>query len=573
MTFTEMGLNPDILHAISDLNFITPTPIQEKTIPVILQQNNDVIGLAQTGTGKTAAFGLPILQKTDFQVSEIQSLILCPTRELCLQITSDMVNFSKYTSAFKTTALYGGASITVQIKNLRDKPHMVVGTPGRVLDMIRRKALKINNIRYLVLDEADEMLNMGFKDDLDAILETTPAEKRTFLFSATMPQEIREIAVRYMHKPAEITIGKRNAGAENVFHQFYLVNPHDRYEALKRVVDYNPDIYGIIFCRTRNETKEVADKLMLEGYNADTLHGDLSQAQRDYVMNRFRLKHIQLLVATDVAARGLDVNDLTHIINYNLPDDLEVYTHRSGRTGRAGKDGISVSIITKRELSKISSLEKSTGKKFEKKQIPSGNDICEKQLFSLIDKVEEVEVDETQIAKYLPVIFKKLAWLDREQLIKQFVSIEFNRFLTYYKDASDLSETKTDKLFKNIEEPENIDFTRFHINIGSKNKLSAARLMGLINDQTRNRSIKFGKIEILNKFSIFEADSNFEKLILKSFDDCIFEGVTVIVAKAKIRIKPYHEKFAEKSKSEQRKRRNFKFSNNQKGKKRKFHRD
>jgi len=448
MTFTEMGLNPDILHAISDLNFITPTPIQEKTIPVILQQNNDVIGLAQTGTGKTAAFGLPILQKTDFQVSEIQSLILCPTRELCLQITSDMVNFSKYTSAFKTTALYGGASITVQIKNLRDKPHMVVGTPGRVLDMIRRKALKINNIRYLVLDEADEMLNMGFKDDLDAILETTPAEKRTFLFSATMPQEIREIAVRYMHKPAEITIGKRNAGAENVFHQFYLVNPHDRYEALKRVVDYNPDIYGIIFCRTRNETKEVADKLMLEGYNADTLHGDLSQAQRDYVMNRFRLKHIQLLVATDVAARGLDVNDLTHIINYNLPDDLEVYTHRSGRTGRAGKDGISVSIITKRELSKISSLEKSTGKKFEKKQIPSGNDICEKQLFSLIDKVEEVEVDETQIAKYLPVIFKKLAWLDREQLIKQFVSIEFNRFLTYYKDASDLSETKTDKLFK-----------------------------------------------------------------------------------------------------------------------------
>ena len=529
-----MGLLPEILHAIEDLGFITPTPIQEKVIPAILNQKNDVIGLAQTGTGKTAAFGLPVLHQNNEENQEIETLILCPTRELCLQITNDLMDYAKYLSHIQTVAIYGGASITNQIRQLKDKPKLVVGTPGRVLDMIKRKALKISNIKQLVLDEADEMLNMGFKDDLDAILESTPPEKRIFLFSATMPIEIRDIALKYMHKPEEITVGKRNAGADNVFHHFYVVSPHDRYEALKRVVDFHPDIYGIIFCRTKNETKEVADKLMMEGYNADTLHGDLSQAQRDYVMNRFRLKHIQLLVATDVAARGLDVSDLTHIINYNLPDDLEVYTHRSGRTGRAGKDGISISIIAKREIAKINSLERTTSKKFEKKQIPSGNEICEKQLFSLIDKVETVEVDETQIDRYLPVIYQKLAWLDRDVLIKHFVSIEFNRFLNYYKNSVDLSEIKdsTSKRKEDIEFSET-DFTRFHINIGSKNKLNAARLMGLVNDQTKNRKIKFGKIEILNKFTIFEADSSYDMLILKSFRDCFFEGIPVRVEKAK----------------------------------------
>lgn len=540
MNFTEMGLIPELLQSIAEMGFQYPTPIQEKIIPQILTTHNDLVGLAQTGTGKTAAFGLPILQNIEMSGDDIQALILCPTRELCLQITNDFMSYARHLPAIKVSAVYGGASITAQIRELRDKPQIVAGTPGRILDMIKRKALKINNIKYLVLDEADEMLNMGFKNDMDAILENTPASKRTFLFSATMPVEIRDMALRYMHKPLEITVGKRNAGAENVFHYYYVVNPHDRYEALKRIIDFNPEIYGIIFCRTRNETKEIADKLMLEGYNADTLHGDLSQAQRDYVMNRFRLKHIQLLVATDVAARGLDVSDLTHIINYNLPDDMEVYTHRSGRTGRAGKEGISVSIISKREADKIRHLERSTGKHFIQQQVPGGNDICEKQLFSLIDKVEKIEVDESLIHKYLPVIFNKLAWLDREQLIKHFVSIEFNRFLNYYKNAADLSNVRTEAINKLTGDGDKkMNFTRFHINIGSKNKLSAARLMGLINDQTKNRRIKFGKIEILNKFTIFEAESEAEKLILNSFDDCDFEGVTVIVEKAKPLTKPH----------------------------------
>ncbi|HPD64943.1 MAG TPA: DEAD/DEAH box helicase, partial [Bacteroidia bacterium] len=508
MNFTEMGLIPELLQSVAEMGFQYPTPIQEKIIPQILTNHNDLVGLAQTGTGKTAAFGLPILQNIEMSGDDIQALILCPTRELCLQITNDFMSYARHLPAIKVSAVYGGASITAQIRELRDKPQIVAGTPGRILDMIKRKALKINNIKYLVLDEADEMLNMGFKNDMDAILENTPASKRTFLFSATMPVEIRDMALRYMHKPLEITVGKRNAGPENVFHYYYVVNPHDRYEALKRIIDFNPEIYGIIFCRTRNETKEIADKLMLEGYNADTLHGDLSQAQRDYVMNRFRLKHIQLLVATDVAARGLDVSDLTHIINYNLPDDMEVYTHRSGRTGRAGKEGISVSIISKREADKIRHLERSTGKHFIQQQVPGGNDICEKQLFNLIDKVEKIEVDESLIHKYLPVIFNKLAWLDREQLIKHFVSIEFNRFLNYYKNAADLSNVRTEAINKLTGDGDRkMNFTRFHINIGSKNKLSAARLMGLINDQTKNRRIKFGKIEILNKFTIFEAES------------------------------------------------------------------
>ncbi len=556
MNFTEMGLIPELLQSVAEMGFQYPTPIQEKIIPQILTNHNDLVGLAQTGTGKTAAFGLPILQNIEMSGDDIQALILCPTRELCLQITNDFMSYARHLPAIKVSAVYGGASITAQIRELRDKPQIVAGTPGRILDMIKRKALKINNIKYLVLDEADEMLNMGFKNDMDAILENTPASKRTFLFSATMPVEIRDMALRYMHKPLEITVGKRNAGAENVFHYYYVVNPHDRYEALKRIIDFNPEIYGIIFCRTRNETKEIADKLMLEGYNADTLHGDLSQAQRDYVMNRFRLKHIQLLVATDVAARGLDVSDLTHIINYNLPDDMEVYTHRSGRTGRAGKEGISVSIISKREADKIRHLERSTGKHFIQQQVPGGNDICEKQLFSLIDKVEKIEVDESLIHKYLPVIFNKLAWLDREQLIKHFVSIEFNRFLNYYKNAADLSNVRTEAINKLTGDGDRkMNFTRFHINIGSKNKLSAARLMGLINDQTKNRRIKFGKIEILNKFTIFEAESEAEKLILNSFDDCDFEGVTVIVEKAKPLTKPH---FTDLKKDQKKRKRHLK---------------
>jgi ATP-dependent RNA helicase DeaD len=428
-SFIESGLKPEILTAIEAMGFINPTPIQQQTIPAILGSSNDLIALAQTGTGKTAAFGLPILTLADAGLTVPQALVLCPTRELCMQITSDLQKYAKDMNHLRSVAIYGGASIENQIKSLKKGCHFVVGTPGRVLDMIRRKALVLGNIRWLVLDEADEMLNMGFKEDLDTILSETPQKRQTLLFSATMPREIAEIASKYMQDPIEISVGKRNAGAENVRHEYYMVHARDRYLALKRIVDVSPSVYGIVFCRTRQETKDVADKLMQDGYNADALHGDLSQAQRDYVMNRFRIKNLQLLVATDVAARGLDVNDLTHIINYNLPDDLEVYIHRSGRTGRAGKSGVAVSIIHTRETGRIKDLERMTRKPFERKKVPGGKEICEKQLFNLVDRVENTEVD-PQIEQYLPVIYKKLEWLSREELIKHFVSVEFNRFPT-----------------------------------------------------------------------------------------------------------------------------------------------
>jgi len=431
-TFEELGLKPEILKIIDELGFVNPTPIQEKIIPVILGSRKDLIGLAQTGTGKTAAFGLPIIQL-------VQALVLCPTRELGMQVANDLKTYGKYVKNFNVVSVYGGASIEPQINAIKKGCQVVVGTPGRTLDLIKRKVLKIKHIRWMVLDEADEMLNMGFKDELDAILEQTPAEKETLLFSATMPKEIRQIANKYMNDPEEVLAGKKNIGAENVRHEFYSVQAKDRYEVLKRIADMNPHIYSIVFCRTRRETKEVADKLIADGYNADALHGDLSQAQRDNVMKRFRTKHLQILVATDVAARGLDVNDLTHVINYNLPDELEAYIHRSGRTGRAGKSGISIAICHSRELNKIKRLEQLSGKKFVKKLVPGGAEICEKQLYNLIDKVEKIEVNESQIEKYLPVIYKKLDWLSREELIKHFVSVEFNSFLEYYKGAKDLN--------------------------------------------------------------------------------------------------------------------------------------
>lgn len=532
--FEEMGLDASLLKAVKELGFESPTPIQEKVIPKILAEKVDLIALAQTGTGKTAAFGLPLIQMADIASQDIQGLVLCPTRELCMQITNDLKSFAKHQKGFSVVPVYGGASVEPQIKSIKKGAHIVVGTPGRMLDLIKRKVVKVGKIRWLVLDEADEMLNMGFKEDLDAILAGTPGDKQTLLFSATMPKEILRIADHYMHQPEEISIGKKNIGAENVNHEYYVTQAKYRYEVLKRIADMNPKIYGIVFCRTRRETKEVADKFMNDGYNADALHGDLSQSQRDYVMNRFRNKSLQMLVATDVAARGLDVTDLTHIINYNLPDELEAYIHRSGRTGRAGKSGISIAIVHTRETRKIKELEKITGKTFTRKQIPDGKDICKKQLFTLVDKVEKVKLNEEQIGEFLPAIYKKLDWLSREDLIKHFVSVEFNRFLSYYKNAPDLNidadRAPRGKDRDKREKRGKQEFSRFFINLGKINNLNAAKLIGLINDTTQTRDMEIGKIDILRKFSFFEIEKHHEKDVLSSFEKGVkFEGIRVAV--------------------------------------------
>ena len=544
MTFQETGLHEDIVRATDELGFEQPTPIQERIIPLVLNSEKDLIALAQTGTGKTAAFGLPLIHLTDMDYKSVQTIVLCPTRELCMQITGDMEKFSKYVKGFKTVAVYGGADIRNQMKALKSGCQVVVGTPGRVMDLINREVLKLDHIKWLVLDEADEMLNMGFKDDLDVILAETPKEKRTFLFSATMPGEIASIARKYMNKPEEISVGNRNQGADNVRHEFYTVHAKDRYSALKRIADVYPNIYGIIFCRTRAITKEVADKLMNDGYNADALHGDLSQAQRDFVMNRFRIKQLQLLVATDVAARGLDVNDLTHIINYDLPDDNEVYIHRTGRTARAGKSGVAISIIHSRETKKIRDIEHMLNKRFEQKKVPTGVEICEKQLFNLVDRVEKVQVDEAQIEQFLPVILNKLEWLSREDLIKHFVSEEFNRILAYYKNTPDL----------NVAHPEEDrrrgpkgQFVNLQINVGYKDGLNPPRLIGLINEQTRNRDIDVGRIEIDKNSSIFEIEKKSSEEVLKSFQDARFEGI-----KLNVEISGIEPKARSKSRSNER---------------------
>lgn len=526
--FIDMGLEESIDKAVVELGFINPTPIQEKVIPRILESQQDIIALAQTGTGKTAAYGLPLIQLAGDMDNNVTVLVMSPTRELCVQISNDLTSFSKYKSGLKVVPVYGGAPIDRQIQALKKGAQIVVGTPGRVKDMIERQVLKLELLNWLVLDEADEMLQMGFKEDLDAILEGVPAAKQTLLFSATMPKGVYRIANEYMNNPEKISAGIVNAGADNVDHLYYMTHARHRYEVLKRIADMHPEIYGIVFCRTRQETKEVADKFMGDGYNADVLHGDLSQAQRDYVMNRFRKRQLQMLVATDVAARGLDVTDLTHVINYNLPDELEVYIHRSGRTGRAGKNGTSISIIHSRETGKIRSLEKLSKKKFKRVVIPAGKDICKKQLFNMVNKMENVEVHDEQINEFLPDIYKKLDWMSKEDLIRNFVSVEFNRFLKYYKDAPDLNIVQEGR-DTNVRAKENryntwdrkgsrIEYSRFYINIGSKSNMNPTNLIGMLLDTTNDRSIKIGKIDIMKGFSFFEVEKSQEQTILRSFN-------------------------------------------------------
>jgi ATP-dependent RNA helicase DeaD len=511
LTFKETGIEENIVRAVEELGFETTMPVQEKVIPILIKDDSrDIIALAQTGTGKTAAFGLPLIQKTEVSERYIQHLILSPTRELCLQIADDLTDYAKYKSSLKVAAVFGGSSMDKQIKKIKDGAHIISATPGRLLDLLKRKVIDLKKIRTVVLDEADEMLSMGFRDDLEAILASTPKEKNTLLFSATMSDEIKKIANRYMNNPVEISIGKRNSGSDDVTHICYMVHARDRYPALKRIVDFYPDIYGIIFCRTRRETQEVADHLVKDGYNAESLHGDLSQAQRNVVMNKFRNKNITLLVATDVAARGLDVDNLTHIINYSLPDESDLYTHRSGRTGRAGRKGTAIVISNLKENIRLQLIEDQLGKEFKHLPVPGGKEICEKQLFHLIDRMEKVEVDNVQIISYLPSIYKKLEWLDREELIKKFVSLEFNRFLDYYKNSPDLNKVQG----KGSEKSSKGEFTRFFINLGKTDNLQPEKLIRLINEYTGANNIEIGDIEILKNFSFFETDKNYVDSIL-----------------------------------------------------------
>ena len=525
--FKEIGLVKDLCRGIDEMGFINPTKVQEQSIPFLLFENRDLISLAQTGTGKTAAFGLPVIQKTELKNKFVQSIILCPTRELCIQICKDLEAYSKYVSGIKILAVYGGTNIETQIKSLNKGVHIVVGTPGRTKDLIKRKVLKLELVDKVVLDEADEMLSMGFKDDLDFILDTTKSERQTMLFSATMSKEVKSISKKYMKGAKEISVSKINSGAKNIEHHIYSVSSRNKYEALKRIADFNPNIYGIVFCRTKRHTKDIANKFMAEGYNADAIHGDLSQNQRDEVMQRFRNKSLQILIATDVAARGLDVDDITHVINYSLPDDPEVYIHRSGRTARAGKSGISIAISNESEKRKIKSIEKKGGIKFLNKEVPTGVEICSNQLYKMIDKIENVEVDEKQIKPFLNDIFKRLEWLDREELIKRFVSAEFNRFLNYYKESNRLQSKKSKKSEKKRGNGKSL--TGFSINIGRKHRATPIDIISIINRALKSNDIEIGKIELNRYQTFFEIDKDFADKLKSNIKKIDFRGNEIIL--------------------------------------------
>ncbi len=554
MTFEELGVREDLLRAIGEMGFESPMPVQEKVIPHLLHEDGDVVALAQTGTGKTAAFGLPVIQRINLEKRVPQALIISPTRELCLQIGGDLADFSKYTNNLRVLPVYGGSSIESQIRTLRQGVQIIVATPGRLLDLIKRGTVDLSNVHTVILDEADEMLNMGFLDDINSILENIPEDRKMLLFSATMPDEIAKIAKQYMHNSQEFVVGTRNEGAENVKHIYYMVNAKDKYLALKRIADSNPNIYAIIFCRTRRETQEIADNLISDGYNVDALHGDLSQAQRDTVMKKFRERTLQLLVATDVAARGLDVDSLTHVINYGLPDDTATYTHRSGRTGRAGKTGVSIAIIHSREKSKLRLIEKRIGKNFERMTVPTPQYIIEKQLYNLADRIEKVKVNETEIEKYLPGIVRKLEWLSESDLLKRVVSLEFNRLLDYYKDAPAVVDYEEKKPGDRERRSRNSDreegrrggrqdraerrggsskdkdrrtaergYERVYVNAGKSDGFFPARLIETINQNMEGHA-DIGRIDLLNNYSLFDVRKGEGKRVAEALKNAKYFG-------------------------------------------------
>ena len=536
-TFEELGVCEEIRHAIEELGFVQPMPVQEEVIPYLLGNQNDVIALAQTGTGKTAAFGIPVLQRIDTSRKETQALILSPTRELCLQIADDLRDFSKYMDGVHIEAVYGGASIEQQIRSLRKGVQIIVATPGRLIDLMNRGVAKLDDVYNVVLDEADEMLNMGFSESIDAILEGVPSERNTLLFSATMSRDIERIAKGYLHDYKEIVVGSRNEGAEHVNHIYYMVNAKDKYLALKRLVDFYPRIFAIIFCRTKLETQEVADKLIRDGYNAESLHGDLSQQQRDLTMQKFRQHTVQLLVATDVAARGLDVDDLTHVINYGLPDDIENYTHRSGRTGRAGKKGTSLSIVHSREKHKIRNIEKEIGKAFEEGKIPSAEEICKKQLYKVMDQIVKADVDEEQIAPFMQDISRYFEYVDKEDLIKKIVSMEFGKFLAYYADAPEIQtvgskneegrrkkeEGRGKRGEKSSSRKAEAGYRKLFINLGKKDGFYPGELMQFLNKNVRGH-VEVGHIDLLQTMSYFEVPEDDADRVMKYVDGQQYKG-------------------------------------------------
>mgnify|MGYP000256190063 CR=1 FL=1 len=538
----ELGLGEQVLSAVEDLGFENPSEIQEKAIPHLLSSSRDFVGLAQTGTGKTASFGLPLAEMVDWDKKGVKALVICPTRELCNQITEDIITFTKYVKGAKTVAVYGGASIEGQLRKIKKGADIVVATPGRLIDFINRGVINLSNIDYVVLDEADEMLNMGFKEDIDTILEGTSDQKRVWLFSATMPKEVARIAKNYMVDPFEVTVGKKNSGNENITHQYYLIENRNRYTALKRLLDANPEIFGLVFCQTRRDTKEVADQLMRDGYNADALHGDLSQRERDSVMGKFKDRTLQVLVATDVAARGIDVNNVSHVIHYTTPDEIENYTHRSGRTGRAGNKGTSIALVSPRELNKIPYIEKIIHQKFEHKQIPSGEEICGRQLMKLVDTFKQAEVDEKALNVYMDSIMEAFEGMDREEIIKNVISVEFNRFLEYYGGKGNRDINLDPERYKKGgrgDRPErggrrsDENFDRFFINIGADDQMDKGGILRFICDQTSVKGAAVGRIDIKGQFSFFEVENTVSEDMMRGADGLELDGRSIRIERTK----------------------------------------
>jgi ATP-dependent RNA helicase DeaD len=553
-SFETLGLSGEIVSAIRKLGFEKPTPVQAQAIPILLEGNQDVVALAQTGTGKTAAFGLPLIELIDESDRTTQALVLAPTRELCLQITSDFENFSKAVKSLNIVSVYGGASIAEQIRKIKKGAQIIVATPGRLMDLLGRKVINLSEIRFLILDEADEMLNMGFKEDIDHILSHTTDEKNVWLFSATMPREVRAIASTYMNNPMELTVGEKNQGNQNIEHQYMVVDDKDRYLALKRIVDYNLDIFGVIFCRTKVDTQRVAEHLMKDGYNADALHGDLTQQQRDKVMRAFKTKALQLLVATDVAARGIDVSNITHVIHMNLPDEIEFYTHRSGRTARAGKKGISIALINRKETQKIRQIEKSIQSKFEHKMVPTGAEVCEKRVLNIVHRITEVNLIENEIESFLPSVYDALKDLSKEDIIKRFTALEFNHFLDYYRDAPDLN--RNDKSERNQDRGDSYRGVgtgdRLFINLGKMDGLDAGKLLAMVCDRSKISREKIGRIDLKGAYSFFEVEKDSTEKVRQFLHGFEFKGRMV-----RIEITADQRSESSSSRSDKGRKRNF----------------